>query len=802
MLFDKDWRFRLADPKPSSVQPGWSNDGRCRDQEARSDLDDSGWPRIALPHDFVVERPPVLDAAFPELGEEFSSKMRGYRAGAVAWYRKRFHLPREDGGRRIYLRFDGVYRDSNVYLNDFFVGHHLSGYTSFAFDVTDFVNYDEDNLVAVRVDATRNEGWWYEGGGIYRHVWLEKVAPVHVANWGTFVSSEVDLDGSQPRARLTLETRVANKTSDAGECEIHSVVVDPSGQDVGEATDSLALPIWGEAELEQSLQIDEARLWSLETPQLYRLVTTVYSKGAPVDRYETTFGIRRIRFDAEKGFLLNEQSVKLKGVCCHHDHAGVGIAVPDALHKFRLEKLKEMGCNAYRSSHHPASPALLDLCDHLGILVMDENRILSSSAESLAQLESMVRRDRNHPSVILWSLGNEEVSVQWRPQSRAITRALKSLLLRLDPTRPVTLAVCYWNPKIAGDEPLSNTPLPCPELNVMGFNYAPQHWEAYHELHPEQPLVVSEAGSGLRTRGTYVTDLPRRHTIWDYRGDEQCPETQWAKVARYPYLSGIFIWTGFDYRGEPTPYDWPAHTSQFGVMDTCGFPKDNYFYYRAWWRGDPLVHLAPHWNWPDRVGEPIRVYCCTNCDEVELFVNGVSHGRKSVERNRHLEWPEVVYEPGAIEAKGYKEGAIVAEDRVETTGTPHGVRLASDRDAISADGRDVAVVTVAITDQEGRVVPVADNRVVFSVQGEGRILGVGNGDPAGLEPEQGTTCRAFHGLCQVIVQSADQPGMIVLTGSSLGLHVGECVIQVRGEDGGARSPVPDCLAPQEKAMKA
>ena len=792
-LLDKGWKFRLADPKPLSLGGAWGNDGQCRDEAAGIRYDDADWRVVDLPHDFVVERPFVPDTAFPELGRSVSSKLTGYRPGGVGWYRKRLHVAEEDRSKRVYLHFDGVYRDSKVYLNEFFIGHHLSGYTSFYFDVTEFVDFGGENLLAVRADATHNEGWWYEGGGIYRHVWLEKVSPVHVAPWGTFVRSEVHLAGARADAGLAISTRVNSRKHFECECEVRSEILDPSGQAVGQAESWLALPAWGEAELMQQVGVEGAQLWSLEEPQLYTLVTSVTVDGSITDRYETTFGMRSIRFDPETGFHLNEQPVKIKGVCCHQDHAGVGIAVPDSLHRFRLERLKEMGCNAYRSSHHPATPSLLDLCDRIGMLVIDENRVLSSSSENVAQLESMILRDRNHPSVILWSLGNEEVSIQWKPQSRMITRTLRSLARSLDPTRPVTLAICYWNPVTDADEPLSNTPLPAAELDVMGFNYAHQHWEAYHAMRPDQPLIVSEATSGMRTRGQYLSEPARRHTTWEDVSDSHVQEEHWAKVAEHEFLSGIFIWTGFDYRGEPTPHDWPAISSHFGVMDTCGFPKDNYFYYRAWWRPEPMVYLAPHWNWPDSLGQPMTVYCYSNCDEVELFVNGNSYGRKVVEKHRHLEWPDVVYEPGAVEAEGYRAGELVATARVETTGGPHLVSLTPDRDCIADDGRDVAAVTVAIVDRDSRVVPSADNEVVFAIEGEGRIIGVGNGNPSSLEPDQGSMRRAFHGLCQVLVQTTGRPGTIVLTGRSPGLRAGRCTIEVHS-DGLAVQPAREELS--------
>jgi beta-galactosidase len=614
---DLDWKFTLADAdllKPfvtSKWGAGvWTTAGHWRQGAVALAFDDSGWRDVDVPHDFVVERQFLPADGLPEVPAQLTTMMGGSKLRGVGWYRKWFAIPAADLGRRILIHFDGVYRNSRVWLNEFYVGHHLSGYTSFWFDVTDFVNYGGDNLLVVRADATEGEGWWYEGGGIYRHVWLEKVAPVHVVPWGTFVAPRVDFGGAQPRARLDIRTRLANRSGDPVACVVRSTVWDPDGQPVGETESAVLLPLWGELEMDQALELEGPRLWSLERPELYTCTSTIVRDGRVVDEIETRFGIRTVRFDAERGFLLNEQPVKLKGVCCHQDHAGVGIAVPDALHEFRIRRLKAMGCNAYRSAHHPATPALLDICDRLGMLVIDENRLLSSSSEDLGQLESMVRRDRNHPSVILWSLGNEEVHIQFTPKSALIGRSMRNLVRALDPTRPVTLAICFWNGIVewtptatAGYAPLEPLPPVAAELDVMGFNYSPEYWERFHALRPEQPIVVTEATSGQRTRGCYETDPARCHIALDATQAQPANELQWAKVAEHPYLSGIFIWTGFDYRGEPLPSDWPAISSHFGVMDTCGFPKDHFYYYQAWWQpeqpGTPLELARARRTAPD-----------------------------------------------------------------------------------------------------------------------------------------------------------------------------------------------------------
>jgi len=508
---------------------------------------------------------------------------------------------------------------------------------------------------------------------------------------------------------------------------------------------------------------------------MYQVITTLKpADSAGKDSVTTPFGIRTIRFDAKKGFLLNEKPLKLKGVCCHQDHAGVGTALPDGLQEYRIRKLKEMGCNAYRSSHNPPSPALLDACDRLGMLVMDENRQFSSAPEDLADLESHVRRDRNHPSVILWCIGNEETAIQTQPQARRIARTLVQRIHQLDPSRPVTLATTFWDTNF---KPMKRLPLDAPttsvELDVMGFNYNEDYWEPYHRQAPAHPVVITEASSNYRTRGCYESDPSQCFQAWDPRSRGGA-EGQWAQVAKAPWLSGIFLWTGFDYRGEPWPQGWPGINSNFGLMDTCGFPKDNYYFYKAWWTSAPLVHIFPHWNWPDQLGKPVTVGCYANCEEVELLLNGHSLGRKTMEPNGHLEWKDVIYAPGALEARGFNGGQQAASERVETTGAPASVRIA--QDFIQPQPGGVMVVNVAIADDAGRIVPTADPLVSFQVEGPARIIGVGNGNPSSHEPDHAPHRRAFNGYCQVILQKAESTGSITLTATAPGLRTGKAVM--------------------------
>lgn len=758
---DFQWRFHRGDVP---ITTDWQGVRNYDYGPPAIDFNDLQWRLLDLPHDFVVE------GQF----DKSASKNNGFLPKDIAWYRKTFFIPESDLGRRIYVEFDGVFRDSTVYLNGFYVGGNLSGYTSFRFDITDFINYGGKNVLAVRLDSTGHEGWWYEGGGIYRHVWMVRTDPLHVAPWGVFVSSKVREMDAKNNATVHIQTKLLNRYTQGRKFILRSTVFDPSGKKVAEADDDMTLESWGDGTAKQNVEISKPVLWSVEKPNLYCLVTTIINEDKVLDEVETTFGIRSTHFDPQKGFFLNGKPLKIKGVCCHQDHAGLGVALPDRIHEFRIQKLKEMGCNAYRCSHNPPAPELLDACDRLGMLVMDETRIMSSSRECLSQLESIILRDRNHPSVIIWSLGNEEGAVQGNVLGQRITRTMKQLVEKLDPTRPVTAAMNggYYEPGVAT------------VVDVLGFNYHPGDYDKYHKYRPNQPLISTEGAATTCTRGIYQRDREKGY-CWAY--DIQEPElltwaldaeSTWKAVADRPFVCGTFIWTGIDYRGEPTPHSWPCINSHFGIMDTCGFPKDNYYYYKSWWSDQTVLHIFPHWNWPNRHGQIIDVWCHSNLEEVELLLNGRALGKKTMKPNSHLEW-KVPYVPGVLEAKGYRQGKLVTTASVETTGQPAVITLRPDRKKVDADREDVAVVTVQIEDSKGRLVPTADNEVTFSVSGPGKILGVGNGNPSSHEPDKATDRRAFNGLCQVIVQSTDQPGTITLKATSPGLKTAVATIDAK-----------------------
>jgi beta-galactosidase len=723
LLLDFGWKFHLGNEWGIAQDLAKAGTGRGPADVTFSDAD---WRPLNLPHDWAVELPfdPKANGShgFKALGPDFPTNN-------VAWYRRTFDLPKTDAGKRLWLEFDGVFRDSVVFLNGWCLGRRESGYTSFRYDITDVVNYGGKNTLAVKVDASQTEGWFYEGAGIYRHVWLVKTAPLAVAPDGTFVFSKFRNNVPEGPATIHILTRLMNMQSAPTHAVVRCEIIAPDGKTVATTKESAHLGARSEEEVQQTARLSAPSLWSPETPNLYRLRTTVEASGAVLDRTETPFGIRTVAFDTNKGFLLNGKPYVLKGTCNHQDHAGVGSALPDRLQYFRVAKLKEMGCNAYRTSHNPPTPELLEACDRLGMIVMDENRLLGSDPQNLLRMAQLVRRDRNHPSVCIWSIANEEFKVQTTSAGGRVAETLQAVVKVLDPTRPVTYAANVGN-EFKGINSV---------IEVRGWNYyvGSTNMDAYHAAHPTQPNVGTEQGSTVSTRGIYANDKSRGY-VSAY--DENAPSwahtaaTWWSFFAPRPWLSGAFVWTGFDYRGEPTPYWWPCINSHFGIMDTCGFPKDNFYYYQSWWTGQPVLHLLPHWNWPGREGQEVDVRALSNCDEVELFLNGQSLGRQRMEKNSHLGW-KVKYAPGVLSAKGYQAGQPVAEAKVETTGAPVSIQLVPDRQAINADGEDVSIVTVSVTDAQGRVVPVAMNSVQFDVEGPGRLIGVGNGDPSCHEPD-------------------------------------------------------------------
>ena len=728
-------------------------------------FNDSAWQEVQIPHDWVSTLPYA-----PEASHSHGYKTVGwkYPATSVGWYRKIITIGEEDFGKRLQLRFDGIFRNAQVWFNGFYMGTEPSGYVTQVYDITPYINYGGDNLICVRADASLEEGWFYEGAGIYRDVWLEKAAAVSVAPFSTFVYA--DLQQPYSSATIHVETEVHNASLATRQCEVIQRLLDADGQEIGKsAPTSLPLKAKQTRGIKQQMTVNNPHLWSTTDPYLYQVETTIRVAGQVVDVYTTTTGIRSIAFDAAHGFLLNGEPLKLKGVNMHQDHAGVGTAIPDALQAWRIKQLKKMGCNAYRASHNPMTPALLDICDREGILVIDENRLMGINEEHLRLLERMIKRDRNHPSIILWSDGNEEWGLENTIQGTRLAEAMREYTRLFDPTRPSTVANAGGTELIKG-------------LDVVGFNYIVQNdVDNRKKAHPSWKIVGTEETTGCGTRGWYFNspDYPGRMVSMNrdttHHHVENVIERGWQFYADRPWAAGLFYWTGFDYRGEANPLVFPAHDSEFGILDYCGFWKDEAWYLKSWWTNEPTLHIFPHWNLQGHEGETIELWAYSNCDEVELIVNGKKLGRQSMPKNGHLKW-NAVYQPGRVIAYGYKNGKRILTQVTETTKPASKTVLKADRSEIAADGRDLAVITIEVQDQKGRIVPDACPELTFTLSGQGRILGAGNGDPSypGLDHPNSKDCQqftvpAFNGLAQLLIQSTDTADTLQLTCTSDGL---------------------------------
>ncbi len=733
---------------------------------------DSLWQPVNLPHDWAASLPYHSQAS-----HSHGYKTVGYQypETSVGWYRKTLYIPANDEGRYIGLQFDGIYRNAQVWFNGIYMGTEPSGYATQVYDVTEYVHYGADNVICVRADATLQEGWYYEGAGIYRDVWLLKASAVSVAPFGTCVTAQLDAPFQQ--ATLTVQTQVSNHSLQPQTCTVQQLLVDAQGRTVATAPQqSLSLQAKQTLPVQHTLSVAHPQLWSPDHPYLYHVETQVNVGSQPADIYQTPIGLRHIAFTADSGFLLNGQPFKLRGVNMHQDHAGVGVAVPDALQAWRLKQLKALGCNAYRSAHHPMSPALLDLCDQLGMLVIEENRLSGINTEHLRLLENMIRRDRNHPSIILWSNGNEEWGLENTRQGTLIAAAMQAYTRQLDPTRPSTMANAGGSELIKG-------------LEVVGYNYIVQNdVDNRRQAHPEWKIVGTEETTGCGTRGVYFNSPSQPGHMASLNrstspGVENVIERGWQFYYDRPWAAGLFYWTGFDYRGEPNPLSYPAHDSEFGLCDYCGHPKDEAWYLKAWWTSQPVLHLFPHWNLHGHEGEEVEVWAYSNCQEVELLLNGQSLGRQTMPRNGHLKWT-TRYQPGRLEAFGYNQGQCILSDILCTTQPASSIGLSADRTRLQADGRDLCVVSVRLYDAQHQFVPDACPLLTFTLQGEGRILGVGNGDPAYLGPDHSDqlNCHsfslpAFNGLAQVLVQSSSTPSTLRLQASSPGLQGAEVIIQ-------------------------
>lgn len=789
-LFDSDWRFAFGNASDPKKDFGCGTEYFNYLTKASSihnegpysaKFDDSAWEPVRLPHDWATTLPYAQEASHSHGYHTVGWK---YPETSVGWYRKTFAMDPADADKHTTLTFEGVFRNSTIWVNGFYLGGEQSGYASRTYDITDYLHYgpeaDNLNVIAVRADASLEEGWFYEGAGIYRDVWMTKTAPVHVAHDGTFVRTAPmpGSDNLSRRAMLVVDATVENSQSASAQCVVTHTLLDAEGREVAHSKAStLSLKARDSRSCTSELMVDRPTLWDIDNPYLYTLRTDITVGGNIVDSYTTTTGIRSVRFDKDEGFFLNGRHVKLHGVCMHQDHAGVGAAIPPALQEYRLRRLKAMGVNAYRSSHNPMTPAMIDACDRMGILVIEENRLTGINDYHQEQLANMIHRDRNHPSIIMWSIGNEEWGIEWKDFGERIARTMTDQVHLLDPTRPATVAT-------------SSGPTITRPVDVAGYNYIMQNdVEGERQRFPERIAYGSEETTACGTRGIYFDDRDNGHMASMNRTDTTYTniiERGWKFYDERPWLLGCFYWTGFDYKGEPNPLSFPAVDSEFGLLDYCGFEKDEAYYLRSWWTDEPVLHIFPHWNLQGHEGETVDVWAYSNCDEVELFVNGRSKGRKAMPHDGHLSW-SATYAPGSLKAVGYKAGKKVLTETVATTGEPAQLRLSAERTSIAADGRDVSVLTVEVLDKKGRRVPTACVPVSIALDGNARIIGVGNGDPAfhGQQHPASTadartfSVPTFNGLAQIIIQAEETEGPVNVTIASAGLTSHSCTVTVQ-----------------------
>jgi len=777
--FDAKWKFLKGDAA-GAEQPGF---------------DDKAWRTLDLPHDWAIEGP--FDVKFgPNTG--------GLPVAGTGWYRKHFSVPAADKGKFFSIEFDGAMSNSTVWLNGRELGGRPYGYSSFEFDLTPNLKFGADNVVAVRLMPEEASSRWYPGAGIYRNVWLVVTGPVHVAHWGTYITTP---EVSAASATVSVKSEIRNRNPQEIKATVETAILDAAGKQVGQQLALATIPAGGSATVNAAIKVASPRRWDIDQPYLYQAVTTVRSESQALDRYVTPFGIRSLEFSREKGFLLNGRVVKINGVCDHHDLGALGAAVNRRATERQLEILKGMGVNALRTSHNPPSPEMLEACDRLGVLVMDEAfdmwripKVRNGYAKYFDQwgerdMRDLVRRDRNHPSVILWSIGNE-IPEQGRANGWETAKFLTGLAHQEDPTRPTTSAFNSWADAIKNG--LAD------QVDIPGFNYQPMHYAQIQTEHPKWVIFGSETESCVSSRGVYDLPVAANAVLSTLQvssfdtvapGWAYCPDVEFDAQDRLPNVLGEFVWTGFDYLGEPTPYgranQWPSRSSYFGIVDLAGFPKDRYYMYKAKWTSQPVVHVLPHWNWAGHEGQAIPIMAYTNAEEVELFVNGKSLGRKklgvdtvvipvggNVSQSRQftskyrLEW-EAPYAPGSLRAVGYKGGKQVAVDEIKTAGAPARVRLIPDRAKISADGQDLSFITARIEDKDGNLCPLASNLVQFKVEGAGKVEATDNGNAASVEPFQADKHTAFNGLALLIVRSqAGAPGSIRVTATSEGLTAG------------------------------
>ncbi len=771
--FDKNWRFHKGDI-PFEILS--NHDSTYMNAKAGTawgaanpSYKDSSWRKLQLPHDWVVENP----------FDNTQNISQGYKERGIGWYRKTFSLPESDQGKHLEIQFEGIATYATVWFNGNIVHRNWCGYTSFYIDITSMAKYGkETNTIVVKADASGNnmEGWWYEGGGIYRHTWLVKRNPVHIITDGVYAHPVKNAVNWIIPVEVTLNNAGKQNTA----VTVSSVLVDANGKQItAGGVDTKILPLKNGV-AKYNLTVTNPLLWTLENPALYKVITTVKQDGKEIDQLITRCGFRTIRFDKNTGFYLNDKHIKIQGVCNHQDHAGVGTAIPNSIWEFRMTKLKEMGANAYRCSHNPPPVKLLELCDSLGIMVMDENRNFNVSPEYEAQLKWMLQRDRNHPSIILWSVFNEE-PIQYSPQGYEMVRRMSAIVKSYDTTRPVTAAMNdgFFTPLNVSDA-----------VDVVGFNYRIWAYDKFRAANPDKILTSSEDISAFQTRGEYKTDISKNIVdSYDSWGADwgSTQRVGWKEIDTRPWLAGSFIWTGFDYRGEPTPFKWPSVSSYFGLMDLCGFPKMAYWLKQAQWKHDAhVLQLVPHWNWPkDSIGKKIKVMALSNADSVMIILNGKKIGGQKVDKYEMNTW-FIPYAPGRLEAIAYKNGKLVSTFKTETTGQPVELKLEPYKNILLNDGLDAIPVTVKALDAKGREVPTTNILVQFSINNKAKIIGVGNGNPTSHEEDKASERKLFNGLAQVIIQSNEgADGVVELKATAEGLKPATILIPVKNT-----APVP------------
>jgi beta-galactosidase len=773
--FDKGWRFNLGD------KPGAEN----------ATFSDAGWRALNLPHDWSIEG--KFDKANPATPEG------GALPGGIGWYRKTFTVPTASKGKIVYIDFDGVYQKSDVWINGHHLGFRPNGYISFRYELTPYLNYDKPNVIAVKVDnSTQPNSRWYSGSGIYRHVYLITTGRVAIDHWGTYVTTP---KVSSKSASVELAVKIRKYAGKISPYSLKTIIYNAAGKPVDQKITTGISSGDTVTTVNQSFAVNSPELWSVEHPYLYKLVTQVIQNNQVTDEYTTPLGIRYFNFDIDKGFSLNGKPMKILGVCDHSDLGSLGSAVNYRGLQRQLEILRTMGCNAIRTSHNPPAPELLDLCDKMGFIVMDEafdcwekqkvryDYHLYFKKWHKRDLEDQITRDRNHPSIMIWSIGNE-IPGQNDTSALRIAPELAAIVHSLDKTRPITTA--NNNPDT------TNKIIKSGAIDLVGYNYHQTDYADFHTRYPGLKFIATETTSAIETRGYYdmpsdsirrwpyslknVKERPKMnadHTVSAYDNVAvpwgSTHEETWKVIKKYDFLSGMFIWTGFDYLGEPTPYSWPSRSSYFGIIDLAGFPKDSYYMYQSEWTTKNVLHIFPHWNWEPGKTVDIWAYY-NNADEVELFLNGKSMGvKKKTGDDLHVMW-RLKYEPGTLKAVSRKNGKVVLTKEIHTAGAPAKIELTADRKNIKADGSDLSFITAKVLDKDGNVVPDADNLINFKVNGQAFIASVDNGDPVSHDPFKANYRKAFHGLALAIVQAKEKAGTITFTASSEGLQSASVVL--------------------------